>query len=443
MNPVIHRLQNTLFSGYSLGINGANPLGWTFSERIRALGPEFYEKVVSSHVVLNMEHSLLVQQIWTDLLSTEPVDEEQLVNCLVAALLISELLEHVYVFYLDVPREIKRFRAQQRVYRELLKEIKGVVPGESCVPKSEVTVGLSFSQKVRNYTIDINQYRLFFIRSKRMLDLAAALESSTLWFRHVMSTVDYYLDPLLFHIGWFFYVPRLITNLFLLFKHLIPGPWMSEEEKKIAFWVRLQAQLARRWFELANDLIWVVLGVINAFLLSVSGVLVAYLTVGFLGGDIFLAAMRLGIEAGRLCLLYEQYQQYQEELVVQPENKKAIERHLEVLEKQIKFELLRFGAHTLSTLWIFLASFFMTPLFAVNPITPLIGAVFLVLVCLVNFIVNALINHYRPKDTLDIPSEEIKKLGFFAQKNELGKRAENTVKHVFEEESNISFKCSI
>jgi hypothetical protein len=435
MNPVIQYLQDTFFSEHALGVSDPDPLKWTFSECINALDPEFYKKLVPSHMILNIQHSLLGQQNRADLLSTQPVDEEQLVHRLVASLLVSELLERVYR-YLDVPREIKRFRAQQKIYRDLLREIKGAVP--KYVPCEEkVSVGFSLSQKVRMYTIEVNLYRLLFIRTKRVLDLAAALETTAEWYRRIIGNVDKYMDPVLIYISWFFYIPRLITNLFLLFKHLIPGSWMDEEEEKLGLWIRFQAQMLRRWFELANDVIWVTVGIISFILV---GLMIAYLNLGFLGADVFLAAMRAGIEVGRLFVLRKQYQQ---ELNVHPENQKEIERILQVLEKQINFELLRFGSHVFTTTWVFLATFCIAPLFF-GTLVPFVGALLLLAISLFNFAVAAIIDYCRPKDTIEIPSAGIKNLGFFAQKNEpKGKKEKSFMEDPMEDVNLPSIPCSI
>lgn len=415
MNPVIQRLQNTLFAGQSLGIDDPNPLNWTFSKRVKSLGPEFYRKIVPSHIILNMEYSLLGQQIRANLLLAHPVNKEQLVSQLVAALLLAELLEQVYQNYLIVPREVARLRAQQQIYRDLLLEIKGAAPKH--VPnKHPVDVGLSFSQQLRLQTLNINLYRLLFVRTKRVLDLVSALNFSADWYRHIIGNLDKYTDPFLPHIAWFFYVPRLTTNLFLLFKHLLPGLRMDKKEKDLGWWVRFQGQMLRRWFELGNDIAWVGLGIANCFILT--GALApigVYLTIAFFAYDVLLSVIRTYIELNRLFVLR---QQYQDALVAKPKNKEEIEQHLEALDKQISFEMLRLGAHGMTTSLIFLAGCCAAPLFATSPIIPLIGAIALVLVCFINFALVPILNHYRPRDMIEVPSEGIKKLGFFAKKNE-------------------------
>lgn len=282
MNPVIRRLQNTLFANYSLGIDHPNPENWTFSKSIQELGVDFYREIIPSHLILNMEYSLLGQQIRINLSGEQLVSEQQLVEQLISAIFLAELLEEVYKNYLIVPREVQRLRTQKKLYGEILIELKHPPPalvGES----KEIDIGRSFSQQVRQRTLDVNLYRLLLVRSKRALDLIAALDCSADWYRHIMRDVGRCTDPFLPHLAFLFYAPRLAVNFSLLMKHLLPGFWMEQSEKDLGWQVRLQGQLLRRWFELGNDIAWVGLGYVNGYLLTGAyAPVAAYLSIAFL-----------------------------------------------------------------------------------------------------------------------------------------------------------------
>ena len=56
-----------------------------------------------------------------------------------------------------------------------------------------------------------------------------------------------------------------MTNLFLLAKHVTPGMWMSPTEKSLGVKTRFDAHFERRWFELGNDVAWVILALLTCF----------------------------------------------------------------------------------------------------------------------------------------------------------------------------------
>jgi hypothetical protein len=413
MLPLIRCLQET-FTELPLIQVGQNPLNWTFSKSIKRLGPDFYKKVIPLHLVLNLEYSLLCQKIRSKFLSERLLEQDEIVEQLIAALMLAELLEHIYQHYLIVPREVTRLRKQQMLYRELLAEIIAPLP-PNAVKKIDETS--SFSQQIRNTTINLNLYRLIFIRSKRTLDLIAALSSGSEVYCKFVKTLDKLTDPVLVHLAWFFYLPRLLTNLFLVIKHTVPHPWMSEKEKSLGWTIRFQAQIQRRWFELGNDIAWVTVGLINCFILT--GVLApvgAYLSIACFGFDILMSLMRAYIELNRLYELQKHYLAMQSQTTDLREQKQ-LEEYLKTIDNQINFERLRLGSHVTTTTIIFFAMCCSAPLFAVNPIIPLVGAIVLVAVCLINFALVQIINERRPKDTVEIPSG-ITKLGFFAKQGQ-------------------------
>ncbi|MFJ1269696.1 hypothetical protein ACD661_14115 [Legionella lytica] len=418
MNPVIRRLQNTLFTNYELGITDPNPDNWTFSESLQDLGVDFYREIIPSHLVLNMEYSLLGQQIRINLSGEKFVSEQQLVEQLISAIFLAELLEEVYKNYLIVPREVERLRIQKNLYREILIELKHPPPQQ--YGKIEpITVGSSFSQQVRQRTLDVNLYRLLLVRSKRALDVIAALDCSADWYRHIMRDFGHCTDPFLPHLAFLFYAPRLAVNLGLLIKHLLPGFWMGQAEKDLGWQVRLQGQLLRRWFELGNDIAWVGLGYVNGYLLTGAyAPVAAYLSIAFFGYDVILAAIRAYIELNRVYEMRRQYQDLFDSPTTDAAAREEISQQLRVLDQQINFELLRFSSHVATTTGIFLAMACGAPFFATMPAIAVTGAICLVVICLINFALAPVINQQRPRDIIEVPSGGIKKLGFFATKEQ-------------------------
>jgi hypothetical protein len=433
MNLIIQRLQKNYCVGQSLGIDASNPLNCTLADRINTFSSDIkrqvYQNLVKSHVVLSMEYSLLGQQICANLAKTRAVlladqesEERQMVEQLMSAILLAELLEQVYTHYLNVPREVERMQVQQKLYRKILKEIRPELPEPI---KSQVNVGASFSHRLRMRTLDINLFRLLFVRSKRVLDLIANLDGSAHWYRHIIADLDKHTDPFLPYIG-LFYLPRLTVNLFLLMKHSLPGPWMSKEEQDVGFAVRFQGQLLRRWFELGNDLAWVALGAVNGFvLLGTLAPVGVYLSIAVFGFDVAMSAGRAYIELNRLRTLRKEY----EEILAKAENPAEIKQLIKILDDQIKFEILRFGSHVMTTSLIFFAMCCSAPIFAANPVIPLVGAVCLIVICFLNFALVPIINHYRPQDMVPVTEDrnEIRKLGFFASQKLPESRGDDTL----------------
>ncbi|QEY52964.1 hypothetical protein [Legionella longbeachae] len=411
MTPITRHLQDIL-SELPFPQAGKNSLNWSFSESIKKLGPGFYRKVIPLHLVLNLEYSLLGQQLRAKFLSKQLVKQKDIEEQLITALMMAELLEHLYQYYLNVPREVVRLRQHQILYRELLAEISEPLPGK---PK-KLEINSSFSQDVRNTTVSLNLYRLLFIRSKRAFDVIATLGTVSESYRNFVKILDKYTDPILADLAWIFFLPRLSVNLFLLMKHTLPGPWMSKEEKSLGLSVRFHAQMQRRWFELGNDSVWMTAGLVNRLVLT--GALAPfaiYVSLTCFAIDIILSVTRAYLELSRLYELRKQY----EAMLKQTnslEEIKSINEHLEAINNQLNFEWLRLGSHMMTTTAIFLSMVVAAPILAFNPLTIAIGAICLVAVCFINFALFQIIDESRPKDTLVIPQGGLSKLGFFAKK---------------------------
>ncbi|KTC93882.1 hypothetical protein [Legionella cincinnatiensis] len=413
MTPITRHLQDIL-SELPFSQVEKNPLNWIFTESIKKLGPDFYRKVIPLHLVLSLEYSLLGQQLRAKFLSKQLVNQKEIEEQLITALMMAELLEHIYQYYLDVPREVVRLRQQQKLYRELLAEIIKPLSGD---PK-KLKINPSFSQDVRNTTVFLNLYRLLFIRSKRAFDVIATLGTVSESYRNFVKILDKYTDPILADLAWLFFIPRLSVNLFLLVKHTLPGPWMSKEEKSLGLSVRFNAQMQRRWFELGNDSVWMTAGLINRFVLT--GALAPfaiYVSITCFAIDIILSVTRAYIELSRLYELQKQYKEMLKQTSNSTERKK-IEAHLDTIKNQLDFEWLRLGSHMMTTTAIFLSMAVALPILAFNPFVIAIGAVCLVAVCFINFALFQIIDECRPKDALVIPQGGLPKLGFFAKKEQ-------------------------
>lgn len=411
MTPVIRHLRTNFLE---LPLPAAEPsLNWTFDASVKELGPDFYAQIVSIHPVLNMEYSILCNQLRHNFSFPEQISRDQIIDQLTAALMLAELLEHLHLHYLIVPREVARLRRHQEVYRSLLMEMGGYTFTPQ--PVKVINVGLSLSQQVRDNTVLLNWFRLLLTRSKRVLNFLDLVGTGSESFRNFVGLLDKYTNPVFAYVAWCFFIPRFATNLFLITKHTIPWPWMDDKEKDLGWWTRLEAQMKRRWFELGNDSVWITVGLLNCFVLvGALGPLSVYVTLLAFAFDIANTSLRAYIELRRLFKLQEEYAALLQK-EGNPENRKAIQDYQNYITHRIEFEKLRLGLSVAGTSAVFIAMCFALPMFAVNPIIPFVGALLLIAIWVASYSLTQVLEKYRPNDTVEKPSN-VATLGLFASK---------------------------
>jgi hypothetical protein len=190
---------------------------------------------------------------------------------------------------------------------------------------------------------------------------------------------------------------------------------MTDEEKELDWWTRLEAQIKRRWFELGNDSVWITVGLLNCFVLvGTLAPLAFYLTLFAFAFDVANNSLRAYIELNRLYKLQEEYNvllRTEENL----ENRKAIQDYQNYITHRIEFERLRLGFSIATTSAVFVAMCFALPMFAVNPVIPFIGALLLIAIWVASYSLTQVLERYRPNDAVERPAN-VATLGFFAPK---------------------------
>jgi hypothetical protein len=173
--------------------------------------------------------------------------------------------------------------------------------------------------------------------------------------------------------------------------------------------------MKRRWFELANDLVWFSAGLLNCFyFVGALAPFAFYVSLAAFAIDIILSLTRTYIELSRLYELHAQYAAMLNEVNSAKEEKQIYEQ-LKAIDKQIAFEQYRLISHLITTVAIFLCICCALPIFAANPIIPVIGAICLAMICVINFALTEEIAKSRPVDTIE-RSPALAKLGFFSKK---------------------------
>lgn len=185
-------------------------------------------------------------------------------------------LHYIYTYVHVSPKRAKALAADSHYYELQCDKGKAFVEEKEKSPAVQsnsqsafATVAAALSPtSIREWTAKVNWFRLFFlIRLKRAFQAFSKLDNVT---QHYKSFADALgkAGPALNYIGWMFYVPRFLANVGLLIKHTADFGWMNEEERQLGFSRRLKKELEKRWVELANDAVWMTVGIINCFVLT-------------------------------------------------------------------------------------------------------------------------------------------------------------------------------
>lgn len=405
MSAVMYRLQSSLGLVPSLPNDGDNLRLWTtVSEQLAdivgnaAIARDYFRPLVKKHGLLTLEYSVLCTQLTHDYFRPNR-DDKLITRQLATALMMAELLTLLYRDYLDVPREVVRLRNEQLVYRQLLASRGYDFPDDIPLLDNESEW---ISQKVRGRTVSANWLRLFSLRTKKVLNAFVPLANQLGGYKGFVAGIDKVANPFFSWLSWLFFLPRLGTNLFLLFKHLVPGWWMSEEEQALGTWNRLVAQWQRRWFEIGNDALWVVAGLLSCFLflghLTPVG---AYLNVLYYLYDVVLPVIRIFLELGRLKGLQAEYRTLAEQ-ETDPDRKREIELYEQHLRTRYVFERNRLLVSVFNTSALLLALVLCLPvMFSINPVLPLVGAILILTITVIAYYAAQAIEKQRPVANID------------------------------------------
>ena len=355
--------------------------------------PNLLISTLDNHHALRMEYSVLCSLVVADiqrLMTGDQVTKAQLRLLIKRTIKLGERLEIAYGKYLSVPREAHRMHQDINVFRYFLG--KGS-KGQSIDEDEE-------SQAVRSWIAALNWLRLSVIRGKRVMDTVAPMLDGMPDYDNFISTMDGIADPIISYLSWLFFLPRLLTNLFILGKHLIPGWWMSDEEKQLAAMHRVQLSFGRRWFEIGNDVVWVLICALNCFfLLGPLAPVGVYLAFAGYVYDIGLAGLRAYQEISRLSETRAVYQA-QYDATTDLDERAMLQRVLDQLDRRLLIEEIRVYIGVVNTTMICAAFSLTIPAVALGPIGPLVAAAVIFSVTLATFLALKLIELQKPAENL-------------------------------------------
>lgn len=372
-------------------------LTWEFGQDFLEKGTAYFIPLLRINPVLIIEYSVHCNRLVEDFQAKADKEEftSQLTEQLIDALVMAELLTHIFQYYLCVPREVRRLKKEQEIFRQLLRE-RGFDFQEKIWPEIDTS---TVAQDLRNKTAIWNWPRLFSGRLRRVVK-TSELVLKIKRYSAFVTIVDKYVGPTLSYFSWVFYIPRLVVSTLLLLKHVLPF-WLEGEEKNLGWWLRLMLQIQRRWFLLGNDGVWLVAGLLNCFILI--GALSAasmYMTIALFAFDFAMAGLRAFIELGRLYTIQGEYVALLNAATSKEEYDEIL-GYLNHLNKRIAFEEMRLllSVFTTGSLFLFMLSA-LPPLVAINPLIPFIGAVIIVFITAMAYAAEKWLEKKRPKDRI-------------------------------------------
>lgn len=112
------------------------------------------------------------------------------------------------------------------------------------------------TKTIKDFMGALNEKRLYWVWGSGFLKTVISLLPEDFFHANQASGAIKTPDPYTGCLSWTLYYFRFSLNLFLLLKHTLKGPWMSEEEAKTPWYKRFQTQWAQRKFTLLNDSLW-------------------------------------------------------------------------------------------------------------------------------------------------------------------------------------------
>jgi hypothetical protein len=365
---------------------------WDFGDFLKQQKAEYFYPFIANHLMLSFEYNVFCTQLANRLMKNE--QQKDITKEVAAALMRAELLSYLYRFYLVMPSsEVVQLEEERQLYQNFLKRRGYTFP--ETPPRETLSPGF-FSQKVRDTTAQLNWPRLFSGRIRRLLATLILIPEvrNFSYLCRFVAVADSFVNPVLMYVAWVFYVPRLATNLFMLAKHTIPG-LLSEKEQDVPWLLRLQGQLQIRWFELGNDTVWLINGLLNCFVLTGALAPVGMsLTVSLFLFDAFWASLRAFIELDRLSKLEKQYVSMQESEDYKSDPEK-LKDYLTCLRDRISFERERLLLSVQNSLCVFLGMCLALPI-VTNPLVVFGGALAVLTITFITYTKNQQLEQRRP-----------------------------------------------
>ncbi|MCX7115150.1 MAG: hypothetical protein NTW08_04520 [Gammaproteobacteria bacterium] len=261
----------------------------------------------------------------------------------------------------------------------------------SAAPIAPATIPPPSSDTLRLETGRRNPLRLLLPRGRRFILLLqlmlSELPEHATRLKEGYQPIDVFAAPIINILSWIFLLPRMVTNLYLFGKH-VRGPRLKAGVEHLTWTQRFKAQIRERWFELANDLIWVPGGFITCFLLLGPLAMVGlYLTIAMFCWDVVICSARAIHELTRLSAFIAQKEKDLISLTAPLEQAAQITL-IQQLKTHLTFEKKRHALSIVNSSLGLIFTFFALSCIALPLIVPFIAACLLIPLTLIHFYLN-------------------------------------------------------
>ena len=384
LRPRVNELPDTL--------TDATHTTWTFSDQISNKDAAFYNSLAINRPLLAAQYRVQCAQLIV-MFRNESTDRHAFLQAAEAALVMAELLEHVYR-RLEETEDLNRLHADKARLRIFLSQRYPQFK-TTTIPTPNPPAKTLFLRK----QVDIwTPRRLLLVRIRRTILATIVLEQFAMC-RPGVRAIEYFTNPFFSHVAWVFFIPRLSMNLIFLGKHLIPHPWMSAQERALPWTTRLQTymDMHRHSFELVNDIGWFLCGVLSCFLCTGAWLPIrAYLAIGMQLGEFVISYLRCSIEINRLKILEKEYHAGCANGTLTFD-----EKYFEALKNRIEHEYRTYHLEMTRNILLNLSIVTILPLFvAINPLIPIAGALLAVTTSISIILWTSYNSNNRPEDDL-------------------------------------------
>ena len=231
----------------------------------------------------------------------------------------------------------------------------------------------------------LNPARFFVLRSWRWYkqQLAAFLVNCKDFIDNYKDTIAKYLGPFFAYLSWVFFIPRMLKNICTMIYSFVGGSVLLAHlqfpplEIQYGWYRRFKLRVKAIGAEIANDLMWIVTGVINCFALAGSLPIIAiYIMVAAQAYDLFvMMARNFGDRTTWNALESDVVQLHQEK------NLSDSNHFLDNLKARIEFDkrVLLFALFNFALLLMCIT--LMTPVFgSISPLIPLIASIVTIII---------------------------------------------------------------
>ena len=339
--------------------------------------------LVTQHDKLMREYNILIGYLE---LKDLAISQEAMISRMLTARKMSIILAILIEKYIAHPEEAPRFKKDEALIREVLANDVQLIDPWLAIDNHEKNK--PFSQKWRQEHPYWNWFRLIILRSKRLLHNLRPFLMNIKSYAATLDPIDKVANPILAQLSWIFFTPRLLFNLGFILNRCIPALGMPPEERDLPLSIRLKAALIARWFEIANDLVWMVNGILTCFLfiggLTTVGI---FITVGLYWYDVLLSCIRIHTELNHLCKL-------RKDMVMNNEPEELQKQ----LTAQLNFDKRRLAIGLVVNIGLAIAIMLTIPaLMLMSPIYPLIGAAMLLAFTILSFVLTKVNDASKPK----------------------------------------------